>query len=304
MINSVSELINISGISENDLFKVSKYNYQKSLPLSLKISGMLEIPYIVRTVTGYHVFTCHNRIKILRDSGITSLNCYVLNEPDVNIFMNYVSLKAYRNELGPAGKLKTLTLLKDIFILQDKLKKEFCEKILRLPSGVAEDEKFIEQFFTFPESLILYLDEKDIGFKIIRDLLLLPSDWLGVVDNWVRTMQIRVNVFKMLIDNIYDIYRRGDDLSVIESVICEEDKILYDNIFRIRYPQYIKMKMESDKIIKELTGRGIAIDFPEYFDRKFITVRLDIDKNSDCKNQIKKLLQINSERLNELMSLL
>ena len=296
--------VDIAEIADNDLFRVSRKIYPSGLSSSLKLTGMLEIPWIIKNSPGYIALTCHNRIKILRESGIKSLKCHVLNDPDVHVFMNYVSLKAYRNELGPAGKLKFILLLTDTFKISDMAVSEYCKKNLKLPDDVINDRKFIERFFLFQDSLITYLDEKDISLRIIRDLINLPSNWLGIISNWTAHVQIRVNFFKMIIENISDIYRRGDHISVIESILYEDDKTLYDEVYRIRYPRYTKMKTESDFIIRNLTGPGLSIDFPEYFDRSFITIKLNIDKKSDCSGQLKKITAMNPARLNELISLL
>jgi len=291
-------------ITYEESFKVSKSSYQNTLPSSLKLSGMLEVPYIFKSDSGYQILTCHNRIKILQESGITDLKCFVLNEPDVTIFMNHVSLKAYRAELGPLGKLKTLFLLKSFFKMSEPEIKGFCTKILKLPVEIVEDEKYLKKIRDFPDALISYLDEKDINFKIIKDLSLLPDSWIAVIDNWLRDIQIRVNIFRMLIDNVFDIYRRGDSISVIESITSSDDKALYETIYRIRYPEYSKLKIQSDNIISELSGAGIAIEFPEYFDRRFLTIKLDIDKNSNCNDQLTKISKISVEKLNKLLALL
>jgi len=296
--------VNISDIDDNDLFRVSRKNYQADLPASLKLSGMLEFPIIIKSGSGYVAMSCHNRIKILRDTGARSLKCYVLDTPDLKAFMNYISLKSYRNELGPVGRLKSFKLLTEIFKIDEEVRNEFCKKNLKIPEEIIKDTGYLEKIFLFKDSLINYLDEKNISYRIIKDLINLPPDWLGIINNWTGTIQIRANFFKMIIDCVYDIYRSGNSISVIESITTEDDKILYNTIYRIRYPRYVNMKMESDAIIRELTSRGLSIDFPEYFDRSFITIKLNIDKKLDCDTQLKKISDMNSSRLEELISLL
>lgn len=304
MQDSIPVEVNISDILNDDQFRISRNNYPASLSLSLKLSGMLEIPWLIKQGSGYIIFTCHNRIRILQETGVNLLKCNILVEPDADIFMKYVSLKSYRNELGPAGKLKSLLLLKDKFRIDDKALSEFCKKILKLPEEVIRDNKFTGNFFLFHNSLINYLDEKDIGFKTIRDLINLPADWLGVISRWTENIQIRVNLFKIIVENIFDIYRRGDHISAVKSIHIYEDKTLHDEIFKVRYPEYMKMKIESDAIIRELDVPGITIDFPENFNRNSVTIKLIISKNSDCRSQLKKISAIDPDKLNELVSLL
>lgn len=301
---AVQAEVNIDDISEDELFKVSKKNYNNTLPGSLKQSGMLEAPYVYKKDNGYTPLTCHNRIKLLRESGITSIRCYILDQPAAEIFMNYVSLKAYRNELGPMGKLKTLTLINSFFNLDAFVKKEFCTKILKLNSEIVDNAEYLERIMHFPDTLADYIDEKDMSFKVIKDLSILPSEWISAIDNWIKNIQVRVNIFRMLVDFVFDIYRRGDSLSVIESVSFSDDKTLYDSIYRIRYPEYSSLKMRSENLISELSGSGVTIEFPEYFDRRSVTLKIDIDKKSDCAGQLKKVTKISVEKLTELLSLL
>jgi len=265
---------------------------------------MVEFPYIFKKGPGYEILTCHNRIKILRDTGIQVLKCFILDQPDAGIFLDHVALKIYRNELGPVGKLRTLFLIGSFFKLGEPVKKDFCIRILKLPLEIIGSDVYLKKVMDFPPALNGYLDEKDISFKVIKDLSLLPPEWIDVINNWLNKIQVRVNIFRMIIDNIFDIYRRGDNIRVIESITCSDDKTLYDTVYTIRYPEYSKLKMKADNIISQLNGAGLTVDFPEYFDRGFVTIKLDINKNSDCGDQLKKISNINIERLKELISFL
>ena len=296
--------INIADIASDDVFKISKQIYPATLAASLKLSGMLEIPYVIKTGSAYSIFTCHNRIKILRVSGVPDLICHILNEPDINIFMKNASLKAYRNELGPMGKLKTLSLLDSFFHLNESSRKDFCTKVLKLPLEIIENKDYMNKVMDLPVTLSDYIDEKDMSFKTIKDLSLLPQDWTAVIDNWIKDIPVRVNVFRMLIDYVFDIYRRGDSLTSLELISFSDDKILYDTVYRIRYPEFSKLKNKSDSIISEISEAGLTIDFPEFFDRNFVTLKLDINKKSACADQLQKISNINIEKLTSLLSLL
>ncbi len=296
--------VNITDISSNDFFKVSRKNYPVTLTVSLKNSGMLEYPYVIKSKSGYTPLTCHNRIEILRETGISSVNCFILEKPDLNMFIKNVSLKMYRNELGPSGRLKVFSLLSSCFNLEENVRYEFCIKVLKLPYGFLKDDKLVKKTLEFPESLLNYLDEKDISFKIIKDISLLPVKWISVIDNWINKSQVRINIFRMLIEHLFDIYRRGDDVTIIESISFSDDKSLYDAVYRARFPEYSKRKIESDEIINELNETGLMIEFPEYFDRGTVTIRLDVDKRTDCSLQIKKISKLNVDKLNKLLSYL
>lgn len=302
--NAELHKVNIDDIASDEFFKISKKNYQNTLPDNLKISGMLEYPYLFKTGSSYGILTCHNRIKILRASGVSSLNCYVLESPDAGIFMRHTALKSYRSELGPAGKIKSLFLLDNFFKVDVSERKEFCIKVLKLPLEVVENEKYQKSVLALPDTLINYIDEKELSFKTIKDISLMPEKWVSVIDNWLKVIQVRINIFRMIVDYIFDIYRRGDNISVLEQVVFTDDKTLHDGIYRIRYPEYSKLKNKSDSIISELSGSGLTVDFPEFFDRRFLSIKLDIDKNRDCGDQLKRLQQIDIKKLKELLAFL
>ena len=83
-----------------------------------------------------------------------------------------------------------------------------------------------------------------------------------------------------------------------------DDKALNDGIFCLRYPEFSRLKSKSDRIIDELSCKGLSIDFPEYFEKGSIALKLEINKKSDLSNELKKIITINSEKLKELISLL
>ncbi|PKL18468.1 MAG: hypothetical protein CVV49_05785 [Spirochaetae bacterium HGW-Spirochaetae-5] len=297
-------VVKITAISSNNYFKVSRKNYPDNLIYSLKHSGMLEIPFLIKTDSGYDIFTCHNRIQILRDSGMEELTCFILGKADVELFMKHVSLKAYRNELGPYGKLKVLSVLNTYFKTDQQTVKNYCIKVLKLPLDVIENGVYLSKILSFPASLIDYLDEKDISFKTIKDLSRMPDDWLSLINNWLNSLPVRVNIFRMLCDYLFDIYRRGDNIPILEISSYSDDKALYDAVFRIRHPEFSMLKSRSESIINDLSRGGISVDFPEYFERKNFTIKLDIDKRSDCELQLKKIIDIDAEKIKDLISLL
>ncbi|MCL1834443.1 MAG: hypothetical protein FWG49_08085, partial [Leptospirales bacterium] len=244
------------------------------------------------------------RIRVLQELKAAEISAVILEEPDAEIFINHLSLKMYRNELCPFGRIKGIYLLKSIFKVDESDLKEFGLKILKLQRSILEDEALMGNMASLPEVLINYIDDKDISFKIIKDILLLPLSWIEVIDTWLKEIQIRVNIFRVLIDNLFDIYRQGMDISVINSVEYSDDKTLNDSIFRLRYPEFSRLKSRSDAIINELSCKGLSIGFPEYFEKRSISLKLEINKKNDLGNELKKISAADVEKLKELISLL
>jgi len=304
MNNRVIADINLSDIVYDESFKISKRNYPESLRTSLELSGMLELPCLLKEISGYSILTCHNRIKILQESGVREIRAIILETPDAAVFMNHLSLKMHRNELGPFGRIKSIYLLRSVFKLDESGLKEFGSKILKLPYEILENDKLMEKMASLPQALLNYIDDRDISFKIINDILLFPKEWIEVINSRLQEIQVRVNIFRVMIDNLFDIYRQGIDVSVINSIEFSDDKTLNDSIFRIRYPQISRLKSKSDAIINELSCKGLSIDFPEYFEKSSITLKLEIHKKNDISNELKKIAAMDVEKLKELMSLL
>ena len=296
--------INISDIAYDESFKISKKNYSESLRASLELSGMLELPYLLKGGGGYCIFTCHNRIRILQELGVREIKSIILEAPDAEIFMNYISLKMYRNELGPFGRVKAASLLKIVFKVDESELKEFGLKILKLPPEILDDKTFMENIISLPDALLNYIDEKDIGFKIIKDILAFPKSWIELISTWLLEIQVRVNIFRVVIDNLFDIYRKGADISAVSSIEYSDDKTLNDSIFRLRYPKVSGLKSRSNALINELSCKGLSIDFPEYFEKSSITLKLELNKKNDISNELKKIQSVDVEKLKELMSLL
>ena len=304
MNNRVIADINVSDIVYDESFKVSKRNYPDQLRTSLELSGMLELPYLLKRDSEYYIFTCHNRIKILQESEDKKIRAIILEDPDSEIFMNHLSLKMYRNELGPFGRIKAMYLLKSVFKVNESDLKEFGLKILKLQYEILENDSLMENMAALPEALLNYIDDRDISFKIIKDILILPQSWLEIINTWLKDIQVRVNIFRVMIDNLFDIYRQGLNISVIDSIEYSDDKTLNDSIFRLRYPEFSRLKSKSDAIINELSCKGLSIDFPEYFEKSSVTLKLEINKKNDLNNEFKKILAMDIEKLKELISLL
>ncbi len=304
MADMVYSEVNIDEISDDDFFKVSRRNINETLLYSLKNSGMLETPHIIKTGGLYSIFTCHNRIKILRESGVKSVKCLLLDVCDAEIFIKHIILKAFRNEIGPVGKLKAVRLLDRHFNLAADRVMELCVKVFKIPADAAGNELFYDRVLSFPDDLKWYLDDRDLNFRVIKDLSMMADEWTAVMSGWLSEVPVRVNIFRQITDSLFDMYRRGDSIRDLEEIQFTDDRSLYSAIFNLRYPDYSVLKAKSDSIIGKLNIPGVYIDFPELLDRGYITVRLDINKKGGASEQLKKITRIDAVKLDELLSLL
>ncbi len=300
-------LVDIEEINtEMELFNISKKIYSQDLSKSISESGLLEIPFLVRHGDGYYPLTCHNRLILCGEHGIGSVRAFILDEPDSKIFMNNMTLKTLRKETGPIGKVKAVRLLEDYFKLDFQDVRRYCKSVLAIPEYLYKERSVLEQVLSFPENLGNYLDSKELGFKVIRDLITLPPDVIEFIDNIISSISVRVNIFKKLVDYIFDISKRDGEGCLDEAgkVEFKSDSELLVHIFRIRYPDYSGKRAASLKLIEELSSGKVNVDFPEFFERDSFSLRIDIRKGNSPESVSDIFNSINRKRLAELQKLL
>jgi hypothetical protein len=308
--------VHIESISiNNDDFKISKPPGDDRLKQSIQSSGLLDLPILYKENNLYKILIGHNRLAVLKELNFTDVVCYLIDVPESGLFIEQALLKNFRREIGPIGKSKFIWILRNRFSMNES-------DIIHAAKNIQLPEDFyyfnqIEKILSLPEPLKKYLDIKDIGFKIIKNILRLSDDICVLLSNWVINTGIRVNIFKGIIDLVTDITKinktdstfselnRIDITSVdpIESTL-RKDEMLYMEIFKIRYPEYTEIKLKADKIICDLSKNGLEIDFPEFFERDEIGILLKINKRNNIEGFNKILNQINTEGLKKLLDLL
>ncbi len=180
-------------------------------------------------------------------------------------------------------------------------------KICRSHADFIYADQF-EKVLSLGEPLKKYLDLKDIGFKIINNILRLPDEARVLLSNWVIDAGIRVNIFKNIVDLVVDINKinKTDKIPALLSAIdlsarysigntARKDEALYGELFKIRYPEYTDIKSKAGKIITDIMKDGLEIDFPDYFERDEIGISLKINKRDNVEGFNKMLSRINTD---------
>lgn len=307
MIHGVSEdKISIKDINKNDYFKISRNLTNTELAASLKNSGMLEKPFLIKQDDCYYPFTCHNRIAIISEIDIPVLEACIIETPLYEVFVKNLLMKIYRNECGPVGRVKAFKIAGTDFGITGAELKDLARKVLKIPNDVTSDEKILNRILLLPEPLKNYIDIKDVPFKLIKDIITFDDGLIAELSKWVEKVQIRLNVFKMLIDFLFDIRRRDGKFNIIENEALSQmdDKALYDYVFRIRYPEYASKKEKADKIITMLSGRGVSVEYPEFFEKDTVSFRFTINKKEKGSMISELASGLDVKRIDELLSLL
>ena len=302
-----------------DEFKISRPPGDERLRQSIHSAGLLEPPVLFKDNNLYRIIFGHNRLAVLKEmdsaeSG-SGVFCHIADQPDTDLFIRQASLKNYRGEIGPIGKIRFIRILREKFCSGEKNIISVA-KNMQIPDDILNPEQ-IENILFLPESLKIYLDVKDIGFKIIKKILRLPGDFHILISRWVSESDIRVNIFKSIIDLVSDINKKDKMQPVLAEIdirlpaaseltksAVRKDEMLYRELFRRRYPEYTNIKLKADKIINDLVKPGIAIDFPEYFEKNEIGLLFRINKNDNVEGFSNVLAKIDLDSLRKLLELL
>lgn len=307
--NSTNEIVSINDIEfENHDFKISKPGINEKIRISISKNGLLELPVLLKNKNCYKIIYGHNRLSVLRQLNYKSVPSIIIDKIDSKAYAEYGILKNYRGEIGPVGKINFIRILKSLLCTDEYLLE--LSHVMQIPDEAVMGQMPWGNIQHLPQKLMNYIDSKDIGFKIIRNLLLLPDDGMTLLSAWVGE-SFRVNIFKLIVDLIFDINKRDktlDELKQIDNTLIndrrEKEEFLYKEIYKIRYPDYTEIKNNADQYINRLRENGVEINFPEYFESDEISVVLKINRRDGIKPFLKKINNIDIYALEGLLDLL
>ena len=204
--------------------------------------------------------------------------------------------------MGPAGRCRALLIACKLGIADDP--GSFCKSVLNTSSDIL-DVEFAERILGLPVNVLDYIDIKDAGFKVIKDLVNLPDYMIHWFDRVIGIMQVRVNVFRTVVDHLFDLSKTTDSVALPEfNAKGSDDRMLLENINRMRYPAYSELKDRAAVLIKGLSSRGVSVAFPEFFESGRFTVNVDVGVKDSADDLKSRLHGIDVERLVELALLL
>ncbi len=305
---------------EDDSFKLSRNKIDEQLKRSVREWGLLDLPVLLRRSVSksspddhgfeypYQIIFGHNRLRILRELHGDSTAAYTVDRIVPERYVRYAFLKGLRGEIGPVGKVKLLTILRDFLHIDADVITLLCRN-LQIPEFISRDERGIHTMSNFPALLRDYLDSRNIGFRVIKDLLRLESDGIHILCSWIEHVNFRVNYFKELVDCMADIRIRDGDLTRLRSLAIPEEKgkreeDLFEEVFRIRYPEYSEQRDAARTIIRSLERRGVEVDFPRYFEDDRIVVKIPVMKREGSPKIVERFEGIDLQEIDQLLSLL
>jgi hypothetical protein len=310
---------------ENDFYKLSKNPPDGKLVISIRNSGILDLPLLLRNassdqsvdnsqsppLTHFIILFGHNRLRILKELKYQSVDALVMDRIDPSIFLSCALLKNYRSEIGPIARIKLIAILKYNLNFDDGKIASLCRSDLKVPDFFYKSDAIIQSIISLPAELKDYIDNREIGYKVIKGILALKGEGLSLLNSLIKRINFRVNYFKDIVDFIIDIGKRrggtGDlksiDINTIDGRGKDEERV-YSEVFRIRYPEYSRMIAEAGDIVSKLKRAGVAVDFPRYFEGNSITVKVTLGKGEGADKLVELLEGIDRREIEKLLKLL
>ncbi len=288
----------LSGILSDDTWRISRPGPSSQLVSSVRNSGILRPPVLAVSGKKYIPLTGHNRILAASEAGLASVPAYVYDEPDPECILKEALLKACCRELGPAGRIKA-------FVLTENYTAGRYREGLGIPEWAGPD--FFSGFEKLPAVMKKYFDARDIPFKVIQQFMELPGRTPEQIAAWMG-FPVRANIFRRIVSMAAEAVRRDGAVSLPEpdmkKLPAEQEEILFRTVFDIRYPEYSVMKKQADELISALTGSGVSVEFPEYFEGGQLALKFSLNRRDGFEGFRRKSEAVDRESLEKLLKLL
>ncbi len=272
------------------------------------------MPVLIQKNNRFIILSGHNRLSVANALGNNRQLCRILETFDPMFFSQLAIKKLYHNEIGPIGKIRFYQILKpyesDLTIQNSNLF-DFAVKELGIPAHFLSSDELITRISSFPPLLIEYLEMKDPGFKTMRDLVHLSDATVAIVSSWIECVPMRVNIFRQIVELLYDIERKGSECNRLHNILIpkegdprQNEALLLQSLMAIRYPDFLKRKSEADALMMTLQKNGVQTKFPQFFEGDELSFIINIRKKEGSHSFFKKIDKIDKNTVEKLLELL
>lgn len=295
----------LSELCLNDKYIISKNSVSPQLVSSIKKYGVIRPSVVCRTPDGLLLLTGRNRFLASKECGLAQIPVSICSEPSWDIIKSEAVFKYFHKELGPSGKIKVLFIMTNIFGMTPDEAFAFGREI-----GVGESfgkrEADIRRFMELPAELKNYFDLREIPFKTVRICMDLPEAAVGFLSALVRSVRVRAGIFCRIAEICSELSKETPlpDLELLTEEYAEADAEILRRLFVLRYPEYSAMKMQADLLKEKLEAGGVKIDFPEFFEKGELTVKLTVSKRQGAEAFREKAEKVNRELIQQLLDML
>ncbi|MBN1496642.1 MAG: hypothetical protein JXA07_07730 [Spirochaetes bacterium] len=291
-------------------FKISRDRVDDDLRSSIRSFGLLDPPVGIREGDRFRVLFGFNRLDVLRETGEEAVDMLVAPAVDAGLFCERALIKCFRNECGPIGRTRALAILKDLGVEKGRLMR-IARIGMHVPEELATDDGLSAAVLGLPGPVKSYLDQRDIQFRTIRDLVRLPRAALDAISSWLAFAPLRVNIFRFIIDMLSDIQTRDGNVDFVDLIRPGDsddrkqwEERLFEAVRIKRYPEYVSMKKRADEIAGYFAARGIQVDYPSFFEGDGLDLKVRLNKREDPESVRKKIGAPDLSKLKELLDLL
>jgi hypothetical protein len=294
----------------DDRFRISRPQRDDSLARSIAKFGILVPPLLLRAKGGHVIVKGHNRLEALRDLGEVKAGCLLSDTVSLDAYREHVLEKAYVNALGPAGKLRSIQILRTLGADSPSVH-NVAAAGLGIPADVFMNEGLVAGVRGLPARLRQFLDMRDIPFKSIKTLMMLPDEVHAFLSRWLEVYHLRLNIFRDVVEMLFDICRRDGFSGIINDLVPEPGKEPHDEearlhaaLFTVRYPGFGSVMRNYEPLLGEYRGRGITLVLPPYLEGSSIEVKLHFDRKESRSTISEKLGSIKPDDIRSLLDLL
>jgi len=306
------EVIDVSLMDFSDTrFNISKSEVPDTLVRSISTHGLLEYPVILRSEGKYIIVSGHNRLSIERKIGVSEIPCRIMDRFDMNTYLGNAILKMDRGEVGPIGRLRLFRLIRKHgsgIVLNDR---DFARRELGLPDFLIDNDELIDTLLSMPDNISAYADSRDVNYRVLREIASMPREAAGLISSWLCQIQMRVNIFRDVVEMLSEIFRRDNSIEAASAIAIPEigdprsrENWLHSSLMAVRYPRYSAMKKEADYLTAKLRGKGIDVTFPAYFEGDSIGLTVRISKQDGPAAVSEKLGGADAVTIGKLLDLL
>ena len=303
--------VKLSDIDVRDTFyKISRWGDNERLVRSIARSGVLRPPLMHKKGKTWQIISGFNRVNAAKTLGMLHITVMVPDSVDRDLVLSLAAEKEYHHEIGPVGKARLVKIINS-FRGTGSIDHERLTHSLGIPLSVLHDDEFIDRVLSLPHALGVYIDEKNINFKIIKKLISMPDGVLERISGWVSSQGMKVNIFRNLIDILDDIYRRDGHIPAIDEFVPQEDESrrdfeqeLYRYYFTVRFPRYSRLMNKAEAIRDELLSKGFTVDFPVSFEGNTVSLSFSMQAGERSNDIVRKIATLDSDTVERVLELM
>jgi len=299
--------LKINSINYDDYYKLSK-SMSDELLQSIKVYGVIDPIFVFPENSMFRILSGHNRYLAASALQLKDIPVKIIENDILENLYNTAILKKYNKQLGFISKIKFVM----IFNKDKEINNLDYSALMAIPEEAYSDSDTVEAIMTLPETMKTYLNDRDVSYKTIKKLIHIDNEIVQLLSAFLTGTDFRVNYLRNIVDMMFDMQKislQSNIIDVLKQLLtCEDsekkDQVLYENMFKCRYPEYSQLKIESEKVAAKYKKYGIAVKYPDYFEGGEVHLEMSISKKDKGSSFIKTIDKLDELDVNELLSFL